>query len=588
MSDHGVDYTQQVLERARQLQLEARRNATPRFGPAVDGVLWSRIRPGEEDEGPETLILGILEFTLKPGIDILDESRPPRRLWEAALRYVGSIPGCCAVEWGVRLDKFNHGGSGPTSLFCLVHWDSAAAWRKFQHSPGFTPIIGLLDSDVYVSNRCAKLGPLGATRLGSGSNAPGRDRATVVDVVSVAMAAEDASSPELRSAFEEAWNTLVALVTKGHDGLQHSYAVWLENNVVTFLDPTPAEAAPATRQAIFTAFLAWDGARYDSRHVEELCDRLRASLPSLQANRPTTVSRKAVQLVSETPQPEEHHGAPRQPAAQHNNLASILKASFPRQCSADLANLKEHGYQAVDRSIRDARARTRLFPAPRGSFRFQGELYEGNTPVIPHWRRSPAPFHGGYHCVDVVWMQLKARAPKKEGPRIFNQLKDQISALPGFVMASWACDVEHKAKLAVLTGQKTPNQSSKLLLRLLTCAVFLVWEDQHARGAASQDYRRILDVFAASSVHLLAPLKHQALLMPRCLGAPWLTDWRGPYMELISFYVPAGVVERQLFEHAYGAFIRFVTIYNIYIFTFPSLSQALSSLLLPNMNGPTY
>jgi hypothetical protein len=112
--------------------------------------------------------------------------------------------------------------------------------------------------------------------------------------------------------------------------------------------------------------------------------------------------------------------------------------------------------------MRDARAKTRLFPAPRGSFNFQGKLYEGNTPPIPDWRRSRAPFHGGHHCVDVVWMQLKARAPKREGPRIFNQLRDQISALPGFVMASWARDVEHKAKLAVLTGQKIPNPSKSI------------------------------------------------------------------------------------------------------------------------------
>ncbi|KAK4233852.1 hypothetical protein C8A03DRAFT_38401, partial [Achaetomium macrosporum] len=140
-----------------------------------------------------------------------------------------------------------------------------------------------------------------------------------------------------------------------------------------------------------------------------------------------------------------------QPAAQHNSLASIRNAGFPRQCSAALANLREHACQILDRSISDARARTRLFPAARGSFRSQGELYKGNTPVIPHWRRNPASFHGGYHCVDVVWMQLKTRAPKSQGSRIHNQLKDQMSALPGFVKAFWARNVEHKTKLAVLT-----------------------------------------------------------------------------------------------------------------------------------------
>jgi hypothetical protein len=59
-------------------------------------------------------------------------------------------------------------------------------------------------------------------------------------------------------------------------------------------------------------------------------------------------------------------------------------------------------------------------------------------------------------------------------------------------------------------------------------------------------------------------------------------------LEFISFYVPTGAVERQLFEHAYGAFARFVTIFYYYLFTFPSLPQALVGLLLRNLNGPTH
>ena len=112
-----------------------------------------------------------------------------------------------------------------------------------------------------------------------------------------------------------------------------------------------------------------------------------------------------------------------------------------------------------------------------------------------------------------VRMQLKAHAPKSQGSRIYIQLRDQMSALPGFVKAFWARDVEYKRRLAVLTGQK-----------------------------------------------------HQALLMPRCLGASWLNDWRAPYLEFICFHAPMGVVERQLFEHAYGAFIEFAV-----LFLLPSL-----------------
>ena len=68
-------------------------------------MLWRRIRPGEEDEGPKTRILNVLQFTLKPGIDIHDESGSQRGIWESTVRYVGSVPGCCAIEWGSRCDN---------------------------------------------------------------------------------------------------------------------------------------------------------------------------------------------------------------------------------------------------------------------------------------------------------------------------------------------------------------------------------------------------------------------------------------------------------------------------------------------------
>ncbi|KAI0456268.1 hypothetical protein F5B21DRAFT_502462 [Xylaria acuta] len=506
----------QAREMQLQRQLEARRHAIPRFGPAVDGVLWSRIRPeGEADKSPQTPILSILEFALKPGIDVHDDSKPPRKLWDAALRYVSSIPGCCAVEWGPRLEDPS------VALLCMIHWDSTVAWQKFQRSLGFSPIIGLLCSSA--SNRCAKLSASGAPRLGDA-----RDGATVVDVVSVAFGADNASSPERRSAFEETWNTLVASVVNGYDSLRQSHVVWLENNASTFFDPTAAEAAAATKSATFTAFLAWDGAHYDSHRVEDLCDSLRASLLSSGGSRPT-ISRKAAQLINQVQQ--EDHDPLRQPDAPLTGLASILEVDFPRQCSADLVNLREHARQALARSISDAKAGTRLFPAPQGSFISQGELYDGNMPVIPEWRSTWGPFHG-YHLVDVVWMQLNPDALPTQSPRIYDKLNNETSALPGFVKAFWARDVEDEAKFAMLT----------------------VWEDQHARVAALHEYRRIFDDFAGSSAHLTAPLIHQAFPMARGPVDLWLN--RVEYLELTCFHVPPGALERQLFEHAYAAFAR--------------------------------
>ncbi|KAH8653531.1 hypothetical protein BX600DRAFT_385995 [Xylariales sp. PMI_506] len=502
-----------------QLQLEVRRIAPNRFGPAVDGVLWSRIDPdGEANESPQTPLLSILEFTLRPGIDLRDDTKQPRKLWDAALQYIRSIPGCCTVEWGPRLED------PPAAILCMIHWDSTAAWRKFQHSLG--SIMRLLCTNA--SNRCAKLSATVAPILCST-----RDGATIVDVVSVTFVADDVSSPERRSAFEESWNVLASSVTNGNNGLRHSHTVWLENNATIFLNPTPAEAAAATKLATFTAFLAWDAAEYDGRHVEYICDTLRASPSSLHGNMPT-ISQKAVQLINQDPQ--EDHAPPRQPAAPPASLDSILKIGISRQCSADLDNLKAHASQALDRSIGDARARLRLFPAPMGSFISQGELYDDNMPVIPEWRITWRSVPG-YHHVDVVWMQLKRSASRAQCLCIFNQLNNESIALPGFVKAFWARDVEHKAKIAVLT----------------------VWEEQNATAASLDEYRRILDDFAGSSAHLAAPLTRQAFLITSGSADLWL--FRVEYLELTSFYIPSGALESQLFEQAYGAFIRFVFSY---------------------------
>ncbi|KAK4240186.1 hypothetical protein C8A03DRAFT_13482, partial [Achaetomium macrosporum] len=84
----------------------------------------------------------------------------------------------------------------------------------------------------------------------------------------------------------------------------------------------------------------------------------------------------------------------------------------------------------------------------------------------------------------------------------------------------------------------------------------LVWEDLDVRGATLHDYRRILDDFAPSSAHLLkrVPLTYQAFRMPQGERGTWLDSWPLKYLELICFDVPPGLLERQLFEHAYAAF----------------------------------
>ena len=84
---------------------------------------------------------------------------------------------------------------------------------------------------------------------------------------------------------------------------------------------------------------------------------------------------------------------------------------------------------------------------------------------------------------------------------------------------------------------------------------FLVWKDQDERGTAFHEYRRILDDFARSSFLLTAPLAHQTFQVDRPSD-----HYRIHHFELVRFHIPSGTLERQLFEHAYGAFRRYVTL----------------------------
>ncbi|EAQ86775.1 predicted protein [Chaetomium globosum CBS 148.51] len=91
--------------------------------------------------------------------------------------------------------------------------------------------------------------------------------------------------------------------------------------------------------------------------------------------------------------------------------------------------------------------------------------------------------------------------------------------------------------------------------QMLVGTPVLVGESQDARAAALPEYRRILDAFAASSVHLAAPLTHQAFPKTRTFLNLWPNSvWQ--CLELTCFHVPPGALERQLFEHAFGAFER--------------------------------
>lgn len=77
--------------------------------------------------------------------------------------------------------------------------------------------------------------------------------------------------------------------------------------------------------------------------------------------------------------------------------------------------------------------------------------------------------------------------------------------------------------------------------------------------AALPEYRQILADFTGMTVHLAAPSTHQVFPMARMPLDLLLS--RVQYLELTSFLVPVGGLERQLFENAFGAFARFVILF---------------------------
>ncbi len=157
---------EEVKRQAQERHLEWRRKVrltAPRlYGPAVHGVLWRTIRPGDAETAPGPPILSILEFALRRDVELLGDAAagaaaPAQALWDATVEYVVSVPGCEGMEWGTTTTAGMGGGDeGPARrAVCWVRWESVAAWRGFQWSMGFWPVIRALA--VGCSNRCAKV-----------------------------------------------------------------------------------------------------------------------------------------------------------------------------------------------------------------------------------------------------------------------------------------------------------------------------------------------------------------------------------------------------------------------------------------------
>lgn len=100
------------------------------------------------DELPDP-VLGILQFTFHPDVDVFDVSQRASILWQKSLRFVSTIPGFRNLHWSSVNDV-----STCQQIIVLIQWESVLGWKLFQHSLGFSMMLGYISQ---VSNRCAHI-----------------------------------------------------------------------------------------------------------------------------------------------------------------------------------------------------------------------------------------------------------------------------------------------------------------------------------------------------------------------------------------------------------------------------------------------
>ncbi|OQE18916.1 hypothetical protein PENFLA_c020G09226 [Penicillium flavigenum] len=97
-------------------------------------------------------VLGILQFTFNPEVDISDASQRASILWQKSLRFVSTIPGFQSLYWSSVNDV------SPCQqiqqIIVLIQWETLLGWRLFQSSLGFSMMLGYISQ---ASNRCVQL-----------------------------------------------------------------------------------------------------------------------------------------------------------------------------------------------------------------------------------------------------------------------------------------------------------------------------------------------------------------------------------------------------------------------------------------------
>ncbi|KAJ6178666.1 hypothetical protein N7519_009127 [Penicillium mononematosum] len=114
--------------------------------PRFDGLPYHSDKLDQLSNDP---VLGILQFTFNPEVDVSDASQRASILWQKSLRFVSTIPGFQSLYWSSVSDV-----SPCQQIIVLIQWENVLGWGLFQSSLGFSMMLGYISQ---ASNRCVQL-----------------------------------------------------------------------------------------------------------------------------------------------------------------------------------------------------------------------------------------------------------------------------------------------------------------------------------------------------------------------------------------------------------------------------------------------
>jgi hypothetical protein len=114
--------------------------------PRFDGLPYYSDKLDQLSDDP---VLGILQFTFNPEVDVSDASQRASILWQKSLRFVSTIPGFQSLYWSSVNDV-----SPCQQIIVLIQWENVLGWGLFQSSLGFSMMLGYISQ---ASNRCVQL-----------------------------------------------------------------------------------------------------------------------------------------------------------------------------------------------------------------------------------------------------------------------------------------------------------------------------------------------------------------------------------------------------------------------------------------------